>query len=77
MSRGAGVFLSAIVAATLLAGRAVAEEPPKFFAVTGVAADDVLNMRDVPHGDSRKLGGIPPDARGLKNFGCLKSPAAS
>ncbi len=72
MSRSAGVFLSAIIAAILLTGSAAAEEPPKFFAVTGVAADDVLNMRDVPHGDSRKLGGIPPNARGLKNFGCLK-----
>ncbi len=72
MSRCAGVLLSTILAATLPAASASADDPPKFFAVTGVPADDVLNLRDVPHGDSRKLDGIPPNARGLKNFGCLK-----
>ena len=73
MSRCAGVVRSALLwAAAFIAGPASAEEPPRFFAVTGVAANDVLNLRDVPHGDSRKLGAIPPGARGLKNFGCLK-----
>lgn len=50
---------------------ACAEEAPRYWAVTGVAEGDVLNMRDVPHGDSRKLGAIPPGADGLKNLGCL------
>jgi hypothetical protein len=76
MSRSAGVCVSTILAAlaaTLPAAGAFAgDNPPKFFAVTGVPAGDVLNLRDVPHGDSRKLAGIPPNARGLKNFGCLK-----
>lgn len=72
MNRSAGVFSATIVAVALLAGSASADDPPKFFAVTGVPADDVLNLRDVPHGDSRKLGGIPPNARGLRSFGCLK-----
>lgn len=49
-----------------------AGDPPQYWAVTGVASDDVLNMRDVPNGDSKKLGGIPADARGLKALGCLR-----
>jgi hypothetical protein len=72
MSRSAGVLRSTIFAATLLSDAVFAQEPPQFFAVTGVASDDVLNMRDVPHGDSKKLDGIPSNARGLKSFGCLK-----
>ncbi|WP_295555640.1 hypothetical protein [uncultured Hyphomicrobium sp.] len=55
-----------------LAGDAAAANPPKYWAVTGVALDDVLNMRDVPHGDSKKLGAIPPNAHGLKHLGCIK-----
>jgi hypothetical protein len=39
--------------------------------VTGVASNDVLNMRDVPDGDSKKLGAIPPNAHGIKNIGCM------
>jgi hypothetical protein len=49
-----------------------ADEPPQYWAVTGVPADDVLNMRDVPHGDSKKLAVIPPNAHGLKNLGCMR-----
>jgi len=54
------------------AGVSAQEEPPAFWAVTGVAAGDVLNLRDVPNGDSKKLGGIPPNAHGLKHLGCMK-----
>jgi hypothetical protein len=49
-----------------------ADDPPKYWAVTGVAKDDVLNLRDVPSADSKSLGGIPPNAHGLKHLGCLK-----
>jgi hypothetical protein len=45
---------------------------PSFWAVTGVAADDVLHLRDVPSADSKSLAGIPFNARGLKNFGCRR-----
>jgi hypothetical protein len=72
MSRSAGVLLCICLGVSAPARIASADDPPKFFAVTGVASGDVLNMRDVPHGDSRKLGGIPPNARGIKSFGCLK-----
>ncbi|MCC7253358.1 hypothetical protein [Hyphomicrobium sp.] len=72
ISRAAGLLACTCLGLMLAAARASAEDPPQYWAVTGVAADDVLNMRDVPHGDSKKLAGIPPNARGLKNFGCLK-----
>ncbi|HJZ29816.1 MAG TPA: hypothetical protein VKF35_01860 [Hyphomicrobiaceae bacterium] len=45
---------------------------PPFWAVTGVSADDVLHLRDVPSADSKSLAGIPSNARGLKNFGCRR-----
>lgn len=57
--------------AVVLAGRAVADDPPKYWAVTGVSSNDVLNLRDVPHGESKKLAGIPSGARGLKHLGCI------
>lgn len=72
IGRVAGIAICAGFAASLAPAAAGAQEPPPFFAVTGVAADDVLNMRDVPNGDSRKLGAIPPNERGLKNLGCLR-----
>lgn len=75
IGRGAGLFFWSLwtcLGAGLFAARAFADDPPQYWAVTGVAANDVLNMRDVPHGDSRKLAAIPPRERGLKNLGCLK-----
>jgi hypothetical protein len=60
------------LAAILYAAAAHAEDPPQYYAVTGVAAGDKLHMRDVPHGDSKILTDIPPKARGLKALGCLK-----
>jgi hypothetical protein len=46
---------------------------PEYWAVTGVSSGDVLNIRDVPSADSRSLGGIPPDAHGVKNLGCRRN----
>lgn len=62
---------SALLLVLMTTTCACAEDRPGRWAVTGVAAGDVLNMRDVPHGDSKKIAGIPPGARGLKNLGCL------
>lgn len=50
-----------------------AEEPPEFWAVTGVSAGDVLHLRDVPSADSKSLADIPPNARGLKHLGCRRN----
>jgi hypothetical protein len=62
------LVLAAVASTT---GRA--EEPPKFWAVTGVRADDVLHLRDVPSADSKSLAQIPPNARGLKHLGCRRN----
>jgi hypothetical protein len=43
---------------------------PDFFAVTGVAADDVLNIRNAPDPHADKLGEIPPDGTCVRNLGC-------
>jgi hypothetical protein len=43
---------------------------PPFWAVTGVRANDVLHLRDVPAAEAKSLAGIPPNAHGLKNLGC-------
>lgn len=52
---------------------ASAEDPPAFWAVTGVASSDVLHLRDVPSADSKSLAQIPPNARGLKHLGCRRN----
>jgi len=49
----------------------VGETTSGSWSVTGVAKDDVLHMRDVPSGDSQSIAKIPPDAKGLRNLGCL------
>ena len=50
-----------------------AEDPPQFWAVTGVAPGDVLHLRDVPSADSKSLAEIPPNAHGLKHLGCRRN----
>jgi hypothetical protein len=50
-----------------------AQEDLGYWAVTGVAADDALNLRDVPSADSKSLARIPPRTRGLKNLGCRRN----
>jgi uncharacterized protein len=47
---------------------------PDFYAVTGVSADDVLNIRAGPDARSRKIGSIPHNGRGLRNLGCEGGP---
>jgi hypothetical protein len=49
------------------------EDPPQFWAVTGVAPNDVLHLRDVPSADSKSLAQIPPNAHGLKHLGCRRN----
>jgi predicted Fe-S protein YdhL (DUF1289 family) len=58
------------------AERAGAGEQQDFWAVTGVAAGDVLYLRDMPSADSRSLARIPPNARGLKHLGCRRNQPA-
>ena len=46
---------------------------PAYWAVTGVRANDVLHLRDMPAAESKSLAGIPSNAHGLKNLGCRKN----
>ena len=48
-------------------------EMPAAWAVTGVASNDVLHLRDVPSADSKSIGRIPYNARGLRHLGCRRS----
>lgn len=59
-----------VMAATALPARS---EEPKFWAVAGVKANDVLHLRDVPSADSKSLARIPANARGLKHLGCRRN----
>ncbi len=61
-----------IVAALLLASESASAtaDGPDFYRVTGVADDDVLNIRARPDSHAEKLGEIPPDGTCLRNLGC-------
>jgi len=66
-------LLSAIGASslTLLSGTAWATaDGPDFYRVSGVAPDDVLNIRAEPSSHAPKVGEIPPDGTCIRNLGC-------
>ncbi len=66
-------LLTAIAASALMLGcgtAAATADGPDFYAVTGVAADDVLNIRAEPDPHSAKVGEIPPDGTCVRNLGC-------
>lgn len=68
-------LLAALACVVAVAGPARAEaDGPDFYAVTGVAADDVLNIRAAPSTGAARLGEIPPDGHGIKNLGCRGGP---
>lgn len=71
-------FLSRPLTALLIcaglgsAGPAAATaDGPDRYAVTGVSAGSVLNLRAAPGPDSTIIGTIPHDATGLANLGCV------
>lgn len=69
-------WLVALVLGTGWPCPAAAEaDGPDYFAVTGVAADDVLNIRDAPSAGGGKIGAIPPDGRHIRNLGCQGAPS--
>lgn len=63
----------------MLAGLAVTAfaeaDGPDFFAVTDVAADDVLNIRAGPSAGTDKIGEIPHDGHAVQNLGCQGLPS--
>jgi len=66
-------FVTVALVILVAAGARVAyaeADGPDWWAVTGVSADDVLNMRAEASVSSRKIGAIPPDGQGLRNLGC-------
>lgn len=68
-----------LIAACIMGSGAIAsagtraEDPPKFWAVTGVSPNDVLHLRDVPSADSKSQARIPFNAHGLKHLGCRRN----
>lgn len=76
MSRNAWAMVVVLGWALLgVCAGATADGGPDYYAVTGVAADGVLNLRAGPSARSRKIGEIPHDARGLRNLGCTGGPS--
>lgn len=67
------VTVCTIAIAVMAAPGARAEDPPAFWAVTGVTASDALHLRDVPSADSKSLARIPANTRGLKHLGCRRN----
>lgn len=64
----------AVMAGLLLLAPAQASaeaDGPDFFRVTGVAADDMLNLRAGPEADAPRLAAIPAGTDGLRNLGCV------
>ncbi len=56
----------------LTAANALAEaDGPDHWKVVGVAAGDVLNIRQEPSGKSAKIGEIPPNGTCVKNIKCV------
>lgn len=73
MIRLFGRFLVTVVLVLAATVRvAYSEGGQKFWSVTGVQADDVLHLRDLPSADSKSLAGIPANANGLEHLGCLR-----
>jgi hypothetical protein len=71
MEAQTGAFFGGMLGLALCAGGAWATaDGPDHFAVLGVAAGGVLNLRAEPDAKARKLGEIPPGARCLRNLGC-------
>ena len=62
-------------AASWAAPVAATADGPDYFAVTGVAENDVLNMRAGPSALAEKIGEIAHDARRLQNLGCQGLPS--
>ncbi|NEX19133.1 SH3 domain-containing protein [Thiorhodococcus mannitoliphagus] len=59
-------FLLQVAASQVLAEA----DGPDFFGVTGVATQDVLNMRAGQSARAEKVGEIPPDGQCVRNLGC-------
>lgn len=68
-------FLLAFIAASWTTPVIATADGPDHFAVSGVAEDDVLNLRAAPSAHAAKIGEIAHDGRGLQNLGCQGLPS--
>ena len=70
LSAGNTIFL--ITASLILGASKVQAEAdgPDFYRVSGVADNDVLNIRAEPDPHAKKIGEIPPEGTCLRNLGC-------
>lgn len=62
-----------LAALTLMLGSGAASadaDGPDFYQVTGVAANDTLNIRAKPDPQATKVGEIPHDGICIRNLGC-------
>ncbi|MHA6326318.1 COG3650 family protein [Roseivivax sp. CAU 1753] len=50
----------------MLAAPLAAQDLPALYDVTGVAAGDVLNLRDAPSASANQIGSLAPDARDIE-----------
>ncbi len=66
----ATIALTASLLLALASFATATADGPDYFMVRGVAADDVLNIRQEPDARSQKLGEIPHDGNGIQNLGC-------
>ncbi|NVK14496.1 MAG: SH3 domain-containing protein [Rhodobacteraceae bacterium] len=57
---------AAVLCLALLAPPAAAQEYPALHSVTGVAADDVLNIRSAPSASAAIIGTLAPDQTGVE-----------
>jgi len=69
------VLFLAIMAITTPDNALATADGPDYFAVTGVASNDVLNIRARPSYRSRKIGTIPSNGQRIKNLGCQGGPS--
>jgi hypothetical protein len=66
----AAISLAGMLLALWSPGVLATADGPDFFAVRGIAANDVLNIRAEPRASARRLGAIPPEGQCIRNLGC-------
>ncbi|MBN2758917.1 MAG: SH3 domain-containing protein [Rhodobacteraceae bacterium] len=59
-------FVTSLICVWMGLAGVSAQELPQLYDVTGVAADDVLNIRAAPDADAPILGTLAPNARGVE-----------
>lgn len=64
------LHLASFILIAFATGAHAEADGPDYFRVTGVRANDVLNLRAAPSATSAIRTAIPHDAYGLRNLGC-------